>query len=94
MASPKTIAAIADLRSAPRRSLARENHDPRRINAFLKNRAPTRQQMEKIPVGRTDLPPVFPERQSVVIPANGRLPGVVVRLPQPPTGGLIAELIS
>jgi hypothetical protein len=50
--------------------------------------------MEKIPVGRTDLPPVFPERQSVVIPANGRLPGVVVRLPQPPTGGLIAELIS
>jgi hypothetical protein len=59
-----------------------------------KNQAQTRQKMQKIPVGRADLPPILPERQSVVIPANGRLPGIVVRLPQVPTGGPIAELIS
>jgi hypothetical protein len=50
--------------------------------------------MQKIPVGRADLRPILPERQSVVIPANGRLPGVVVRLPQVPTGDPGAELIS
>jgi hypothetical protein len=93
--SPRTIAtAVTDLRPTPRQSLARENHDEQRINAFPKNQAPTRQKMQKIPVGRADLPPILPERQSVVIPANGRLPGIVVRLPQVPTGGPIAELIS
>ena len=50
--------------------------------------------MQKIRVGRADLPPILPERQSVVIAADGRLPGVVVRLPQVPTGGPSAELIS
>jgi hypothetical protein len=93
--SPTTIAtAVTDLRPAPRRSLARENHDEQRINAFPKNQAPARQKIQKIPVGRADLPPILPERQSVVIAADGRLPGVVVRLPQVPTGGPIAELIS
>jgi hypothetical protein len=59
-----------------------------------KNLAPARQKMQNIPFGRADLLPILPERQSVVIPANGRLPGVVVRLPQVPTGGPGAELIS
>jgi hypothetical protein len=94
-ASPRTIAtAVTDLRPASRQSLARENHDEQRINAFPKNQAPTRQKMQKIPVGRADLLPILPERQSVVIPANGRLPGIVVRLPQVTAGGPIAELIS
>jgi hypothetical protein len=95
MASPRTIvAAVTDLRPAPRQSLARENHDGQRINTFPKNQARARQKMQKIPVDRADLRPILPERQSVVIPANGRLPGVVVRLPQVPTGGPGAELIS
>jgi hypothetical protein len=36
----------------------------------------------KIPIDRGDLPPVLPERQSVMAPAKGRLPDVVVLLPQ------------
>ncbi len=59
-----------------------------------KNRRRLDKKCKKIPVGRADLRPILPERQSVVIPAHGRLPGIVVRLPQVPTGGLIAELIS
>jgi hypothetical protein len=44
MASPKTIAtAVTDLRPAPQQSLARENHDGQRINAFPK----TERQLDK-----------------------------------------------
>jgi hypothetical protein len=94
MANPKTIAvAVTDLRPAPHQSLARENHDEPRINAFPENRAPTRKNT-KIPVGAADLPPVSPKRQSGVVPAHGRLPGVVVPLPQVQRGDLLAELIS
>jgi hypothetical protein len=94
MASPTRIAnAATDLRLAPQQSLARENHAEQRINTFLKNRAPARQKMQKIRVGRIDLPPVFPDRQSVAIPVNGRLPGIVVLRPQVSAGGFVAELI-
>jgi hypothetical protein len=87
MASPNRIAtAVTERRPAPRRSFARENHDEQRINAFPKNRAPARQKTQKIAVDRADLPPVFPDRQSVAIPVHGRLPAIVVLRPQVPAG--------
>jgi len=58
-----------------------------------KSRAPTRKNT-KIPVGGADLPSVSPERQSGVVAARGRLPGIVVPLPQLSAGHLIAALIS
>ena len=85
--------AVRDLRATPQQSLARENHDEQRMNAFPKKERQLDKKC-KIPVGRTDLPPVFPERQSAVVPANRQLPGIVVPLPQVLTGGLVAELIS
>jgi hypothetical protein len=42
----------------------------------------------------TDLPPVLPERQSVLILRKGLLPDIVVPLPQVARGGLDAEQIS
>jgi hypothetical protein len=41
---------------------------------------------QKIAVDRADLPPVFPDRQSVAIPVHGRLPAIVVLRPQVPAG--------
>jgi hypothetical protein len=93
--SPRTIAtAVTDLRPAPRQSPARENHDEQRIKCIPKKPSASSKKNAKIPVGRADLRPILPERQSVEGPANGRLPGIVVRLPQVLTGGPIAELIS
>jgi hypothetical protein len=94
MASPKMIAAVTELRRDPQHFFARENHDEQRINAFPKNRAPLDKKRKKIPVGPADLPPVLPDRQSVVLPVHRRLPGIVVLRPQGRRGGLGAELIS
>jgi hypothetical protein len=45
----------------------------------------------KSPSARADLLPVFPERQSFVIPDKGRLAGIVVLLPQVPIGDLTSS---
>jgi hypothetical protein len=42
---------------------------------------------------RADLPPVSPERQSAVIPGQGRLANIVVLLPQLLIGGRVIERI-
>jgi hypothetical protein len=92
MASP-IATTVTDQRQPRQQSFARENHDEQRIKCIPKN---WRQldKKAKIPVGRADLPPVLPDRQSVAISVHGRLPGIVVLRPQLPTGGLGAELIS
>jgi len=93
MASAKAIATgLASRRPAPQPP-ARKSHDEQRIDAIPKG-APARQKNAKSPSARADLPPVFAERQSVVIPGKGRLPGVVVPLPQVRIGDLRAEQIS
>jgi hypothetical protein len=72
--------ALASLLPAPV-SLAREGSDEQRINAIPKRSASSTKKY-KMPSARADLPPVLRERQSVLVPRNGRLPDIVVPLPQ------------
>jgi len=72
--------ALAMLRAAPV-SRAREGRDEQHMNAIPKNKK-ERQFECKIPAAGTDLPSVLRERQSVLALRKGRLPDIVVPLPQ------------
>ena len=69
-------------------SRAREGRDEHHMNAIPEG-APARQKC-KNPAAGADLPSVLSERQSVLVPRKGRLPDIVVPLPQVARGDPIA----
>ena len=73
-------------------SLAREGRDEQHVNAIPKRSASSTKM--QIPSAGADLPPVLRERQSVLILRKGRLPDIVVPLPQVASGDLVVEQIS
>jgi len=74
--------ALAMLRAAPV-SRAREGRDEQHMNAIPKNKKERQFDKKcKIPAAGTDLPSVLRERQSVLALRKGRLPDIVVPLPQ------------
>ena len=85
--------ALATLRPAPV-SFAREGRDEQHINAISKRNAGRLDENAKIPSAGADLLPVLRERQSVLVLRKGRLPDIVVPLPQVARGDLVAEQIS
>jgi hypothetical protein len=74
--------AFTNLRPAPV-SFARacESREEQRISANPKSSASSTK-TAKSPSAQADLPSVHRERQSVMVPGEGRLPGIVVPLPQ------------
>jgi hypothetical protein len=56
--------------------------------------APARQKDAKSPSACADLPPVLTQRQSVTVVGTGRLPNIVVPLPQMVRGDLVGKSIS
>jgi hypothetical protein len=71
-------------------ALAREGRDAQHINAIPRKGVPAQQKIQNT-IGRCDLPPVLRERQSVLAARDGRLPDIVVPLPQVVRDDFIAE---
>ena len=83
---------LASLRPVPV-SLAREGRDEQRMNVIPKRSASSTKNAISS-TARADLPPVLAKRQSVMAVGSGRLPAIVVPLPQVAWSDLIAKPIS
>jgi hypothetical protein len=82
---------LASLRPTPV-SFAREDRDEQHMNAISKRSASSKKHQN--PSAGADLPPVLPGGQSVLVLRYGRLPDIVVPLPQVASRGLVALQIS
>jgi hypothetical protein len=81
-ASTKMIAAADKNRRPTAVCHARKGRVEQRINAIPKKLAPARQKKPNFKSVRNDLPRVRRDRQSVMAACEGRLPDIVVPLPQ------------
>jgi hypothetical protein len=79
--SIKATATAAAIRRPDPRFLVRDSRDEQPINAISKSSANSAE-TAKTPTTVGDLPPLLRERQSVLLLCGGRLPVIVVPLPQ------------
>ena len=84
--------ALASLWPAPV-SLALEGRDEQRMNVIPKRSANSTRNCQ-IPIGPCRFAPVLTQRQLVTVVGTGRLPNIVVPLPQVVRGDLVAKSIS
>src|SRR4051794_14651586 len=74
-------------------SFAREGRDEQHMNANSKRERPLDKKC-KMPSAGADLPRVLMERQLGLVPGKGRIPDIVVPLPQLVSGDLITGQIA